>query len=72
MITRDSTLEQVEALRQTLLWMDKNYRATGNRVTSPEVALGLKALKELKLSLEINGLTQCFVEAADDGSESTN
>lgn len=71
MITRDSVLEQVEALRQTLLAMDEVYRAQGNRTTSPEVALGLKAMRELSLSLEINGLKECFKES-EIGHQSTD
>lgn len=71
MMDRDSVIGQIESMRNTLLAMDENYRSQGCRVSAPEVALGLKAMRELTLSLEINGLKDCF-KGASSGSDATD
>lgn len=60
-MTQDKLMSQIESLRETLLLMDSIFRTQRNKSVSPvEIALALKALRTLSLSVEAGGLNDCF------------
>lgn len=57
---QDILINQINAIRATLLTMDATYRAERNKYTPVEVSDTLKALRMLQLSTESGGLDACF------------
>lgn len=59
-MTKVDVLREIERLRSSLLLMDTRYRAERNKYTPVEIQDTLKALRMISLSIEANGLADCF------------
>ena len=64
-MTKEQTLTQIQEFRHLLLELDAAYRAHGSRVSATELAESLKATRMLMLSVEIDGLKNCFLETSN-------